>query len=427
MSSPFDEIPTGRYHKRIARAATLGGSIAPPLAFAGVGLAALALRPQLTGVAPLLPAIQADLGVSHAAVGLLATIPIVCMGVFAPPAPYLVRRLGTRIVLALCLGVIAGFGLVRAGAPGILALLLATVPIGIAMGVGGAVMPIAIKERFAHRPVLPSGIYAVGLNIGAASGAAVAVPLAHALGGWRASLAVLSLGLAVLPAAWLALTRGRPAHVVAPGRSPKLPYRRWMAWALVAFYGIDAFVFFCLTSWLASAYVERGWSSAAAGGLVASFQLATIPGTLAVSAVADRFGSRRFYMVGGSLLLLVGTTGLAAVPAGGYAWSIVCGLALGALAPVLFALPLDLSERPEDVGPLAAMMYLGGSLLAAVGPLVLGTLRDATGDFSLPLWVLVGSSALLAASALPFTRQRFALSSPLTGVRSSQPADGGSE
>jgi CP family cyanate transporter-like MFS transporter len=340
-------------------------------------------------------------------VGLLATIPIVCMGVFAAPAPYLVRRLGTRLVLAVSLGVIAGFGLARAGAPGILALLLATVPVGIAMGVAGAVMPIAIKERFADRPVLPSGIYAVGLNIGAASGAAVAVPLAHALGGWRASLAVLSLGLAVLPLAWLGLTRSRPAHVVAAGRSPKLPYRRWIAWALVLFYGIDALIFFGLTSWLASAYIERGWSSAAAGGLLASFQLATIPGTLAISAVADRFGSRRFYLVGGSLLLLVGTAGLAALPAAGYAWSIVCGLGLGGVAPVLFALPLDLSERPEDVGPLAAMMYLGGSLMAAVGPLLLGMVRDATGDFTVPLWLLVGSSALLVAAALPFTRRRF--------------------
>lgn len=373
----------------------------------GVALAAVALRPQLTGVAPLLPTIQKDLGLSHATAGLLATIPIVCMGVFAVPAPYLARRVGTRAALAVCLAGISIFGLLRAGAPGTIALFVTTIPIGIAMGVAGAVMPIAIKERFADRPVLPSGIYAVGLNIGAASGAAVAVPLAHALGGWRAALAVLSLCLAVLPLAWLALTRGSLTRAPADAHRPRLPYRRGIAWVLVLFYGIDALIFFGLTSWLASAYVERGWSLAASGGLLASFQLATIPGTLAVGAVADRFGSRRRYLLGGSLLLLVGTVGLAAVSSGGYVWSILCGLALGGLAPVLFALPIDLAEQPQDVGPLAAMMYLGGSLVAAVGPFLLGSVRDATGDFSAPLWLFVAASVLLAATALPFTREKF--------------------
>ena len=53
---------------------------------AALFVAALALRPQLVGVGPLLPDIQEDLGVSHAVAGLLGTIPVLCMGVFAPAA-----------------------------------------------------------------------------------------------------------------------------------------------------------------------------------------------------------------------------------------------------------------------------------------------------------------------------------------------------
>ena len=59
---------------------------------AGLFLAGLALRPQIVGVGPLIPAIQDDLGISHAVAGLLITIPVACMGVFALPAP----RLSTR-------------------------------------------------------------------------------------------------------------------------------------------------------------------------------------------------------------------------------------------------------------------------------------------------------------------------------------------
>ena len=49
-------------------------------------VASLALRPQLVGVGPLLPDIEGDLGVSHAVAGLLSTIPVICMAVFAPAA-----------------------------------------------------------------------------------------------------------------------------------------------------------------------------------------------------------------------------------------------------------------------------------------------------------------------------------------------------
>jgi MFS transporter, CP family, cyanate transporter len=46
---------------------------------AALFVAALALRPQLVGIGPLLPDVEADLGVSHAVAGLLGTIPVMCM------------------------------------------------------------------------------------------------------------------------------------------------------------------------------------------------------------------------------------------------------------------------------------------------------------------------------------------------------------
>jgi len=45
------------------------------------------LRPQVVGVGPLIDEIQDDLDASHALVGLLGTIPVLCMGLFAPSPP----------------------------------------------------------------------------------------------------------------------------------------------------------------------------------------------------------------------------------------------------------------------------------------------------------------------------------------------------
>jgi len=84
---------------------------------AGLLLASIGLRPQLTAVGPLLPQLQEDLGLSHTEAGLLGTIPVLCMGLFALPTPFFVNRLGTRGVFGWSLAVIAAAGLARAASP----------------------------------------------------------------------------------------------------------------------------------------------------------------------------------------------------------------------------------------------------------------------------------------------------------------------
>src|SRR4051794_5799446 len=166
-------------------------------------LAAVTLRPQLVGVGALLPSIQHDLGVSHAVAGLLGTIPVLCMGLFAPPAPFLSGRIGSRRAVAAALGLIGAFGIARAVVPGAAGVVLLTFPVGVGMGLAGAMLPVAVKERFADRPGFATGIYTTGITIGSAVAAALAVPLAHAAGGWRTPLVLFSAVSAVLAALWL--------------------------------------------------------------------------------------------------------------------------------------------------------------------------------------------------------------------------------
>ena len=131
---------------------------------AGLFLAGLALRPQIVGVGPLIPRIQDDLGVSHAVAGLLGTIPVLCMGIFALPAPEVSRRYGTRLAIAVCLGLIGAFGIARGLAPGAAAVILLTFGVGVGLGLAQALMPAAVKERFALRPAFATGIYVLGLQ-----------------------------------------------------------------------------------------------------------------------------------------------------------------------------------------------------------------------------------------------------------------------
>ena len=143
-------------------------------------LAALALRPQLVGIGPLLPAVQDDLDVTHAVAGLLGTIPVLCMGLFAPPAPFLSGRIGARLAIAAALALIGLFGVARAVAPGAVAVIVLTFPVGVGMGLAGAMLPVAVKQRFADRPGFATAVYTSGITIGSALAATVAVPLSRA-------------------------------------------------------------------------------------------------------------------------------------------------------------------------------------------------------------------------------------------------------
>ena len=369
-------------------------------------LGALALRPQIVGVGPLLPEIQDDLSISHAVAGLLGTIPVLCMGLFAPPAPYLAARLGTRRAIGLCLALIGVFGLARALAPPAVAVILLTFGVGVGIGFAGALMPVAVKERFADRPVFATGVYTIGINVGSAISAAAAVPLAAAAWGWRASFVVFSAVTLALVAVWLVQTARDAPHRRPDVRPPRLPFRSGVAWMLVLLFGLLGTIFYGLNSWLPDSYVERGWSEHSAGALLAVFNLCALPGSLVISWLADHVGSRRLWFATSAGLLLSGLLGVVLLPNTGFLWVAMMGFANGALFTLVMTLPLDVSDRPSDVGAVAGLVLGAGYCVSAIAPFALGAVRDATGNFTDALWVVVAAGAALVFASLFLTRER---------------------
>jgi MFS transporter, CP family, cyanate transporter len=371
-------------------------------------LAAFALRPQLVGIGPLLPSIQTDLHVSHAVAGLLGTIPILCMGLFAPPAPFLSGRIGSRRAIEAALLLIGCFGVARLVVPGAAAVVGLTFPVGIGMGLAGAILPVAVKEEFPDRPGFATGAYTSGITIGAAVSAAVAVPLAHAAWGWRLPLLLFSTGTLVLSAAWFHLTRTTPAHVRADTRPLRLPLRISLGWRFVAAFFFMSSVFYGLNAWLPDVYVEHGWSQSAAGALLAVMNALTIPVGFATAWAADHIWSRRVWLTAAAAVQLGGLLGVAVAPGAGWLWGVVLGVGVGPLFPLTMTLPLDAAARPPQVAALAGMMLGLGYTLSATSPLVLGTVRDATGSFTAVVWILVGAAAALVLVDSSFSPARLA-------------------
>ena len=373
---------------------------------AGLFLAGLALRPQIVGLGPLIPEIQRDLDVSHAVAGLLGTIPVLCMGIFALPAHVLTRRYGSRVMLAVCLGLIGSFGLARAGVPGAAGVITLTFGVGLGLGFAQALMPVAVKERFAARPAFATGVYVLGINIGSAISSALAVPIAHATGSWRWSLASFSAVTVALVVAWVWLTRSEAEHRRADVAQVRLPWRNGLAWRLVAIFGSMACVFYGLNSWLSDAYVERGWSDGKAGALLAVLNIAALVTTITVPPLADRRGSRRTYLLLFSGMLALGCAGFALFPGGGWAWAVLVGLCTGAMFPLVMTLPVDVGHRPVEVGAVAGLMLGVGYTIGAIAPLVLGAARDVTGTYTTTLWLIAASAIVLFALCSAMSRER---------------------
>ncbi|MDX6514184.1 MAG: transporter, family, cyanate transporter [Gaiellaceae bacterium] len=368
-------------------------------------MAALALRPQVLVAGPLIPAVRRDLGLSHTAAGLLGTIPVLCMGLFALPASRFSRAVGSRAALAIAVFGIAGFGIARAGAPTGIVLLLLTVPVSIGMGLGNALLPVAAKEHFHDRPAFATGIYATGINVGAAATGFAAAPIAHAVGGWRGALVVISIAAAVSGAAWVALTRGAHGESAPAEPHVRLPFGNRLVWRLIAIFALQSTTYYGLNAWLPAVYVERGWSETAAGGLLGVLNLVAIPAGMLVAAIADRI-PRRGYLMLGALMFIAATLGVELLPSGAWAWAALAGIGSGTLFPLVMTLPLDVAKRPAQVSAVVGAMLGAGYALSALSPLALGAVRDGTGSFGDALWVLVASSCALVVLFASLSRAR---------------------
>jgi CP family cyanate transporter-like MFS transporter len=384
------------------------------LLLAGLFLASLSLRPQIVGVGPLLPSIKRGLGVSHSVVGLLPTIVVLCMGLFAPISIRMARRFGPRTSIALAMAMIGVFGVARGLVPSAAAVILLTVPVGIGIAVAGSLMPGAVKEAWPERPASATGVYTTGISLGSAVSAAVAVPLADIAWGWRGSLVVLSGFTLLLIVAWLGLTARQPPHERPRAEAPRIPWRSGIGWRLVAIFTLTSIAYYGITAWLPAVYVERGWSQASAGALITVVSVVTLPASLFVVWRGDHLGSRRLYLVAGAILLLLSGIGVVLLPGGAWLWAVLTGLWVGATFPSVMTLPLDVAAESAEVGAMAAMMLGGGYTLSSLAPFLFGAVRDATGSFTAVLWLIVATAGLLvlASASAPHRKTAPLLAEP---------------
>lgn len=383
------------------------------LALIGIVAVAFNLRSAVASLSPILVALERDIPLSPLEVGLLGMLPPLCYAVFGILTPVLARRFGLEAALVASLGALV-IGLSGRGlAPSAGWLLTASAVTFAAIGVGNVLLPPLVKRYFPDRIGLLTTVYVTAMSVSTFLPPLVAVPVADAAG-WRVSLGLWGVVALASVVPWIALLvhprREIPAELPEEAEPGLLRYafRSPLAWALMITFAVSGFNAYALFAWLPLILQETAGSSPAeAGALLSLFAAMGLPAALAVPVLAARDGAVRLLVAVGAVSLLVGYLGLILAPATAtWAW-----VALVGIGPLFFPLALVLinlrTRTHAGAVALSGFVQSVGYVAVAIGPLAVGLLHDATGEWTLPLVFLLASAVPAAIAGAVVARPRF--------------------
>ena len=378
----------------------------------GIVLFAFSLRSAVASLSPLYDHIAVDFDVPAAVIGLIGTAPPVCYAVFGLLTPALERRFGLERLAVVAMVVVAIGLIVRSLAPGSGLLLAGTALIFAAVGVGNILLPPLVKRYFADRVGLMTTVFSTTMALATFLPPLVAVPVADAAD-WHVSLGLWAVFALVASVPWIGLAvrhaaaeKSRAEAAAADDDdieqpSPRAFGRMWrlpVAWALLVGFAVSSSLAYTAFAWLPTILVDiAGVTPVVAGVLLALFGFMGLPASLAVPLLVTRANATR------ALFGVAVGTGFAGIAGLLFLPTVVPWLwvALLGLAPLLFPMILVLlglrTRTHEGAVALSGFVQSGGYAIAAVFPVGIGLLHDATDSWTGPLIVL----ALVVAAAIP--------------------------
>ena len=370
----------------------------PWLLLLGLVLVALNLRPALSSMAPLLGQVSDSLGLSAAQAGLLTTLPVLCLGLFAPLAPILARRFGTeRVVLGILLTL--GAGIVLRSYLGEVGLFAGSILAGASIGVIGVLLPGIIKRDFAGHAGTMTGVYTMALCLGAALAAGATVPLSESFGqSWALGLGFWALPALIAAIFWLPQVGKRQgAHNVAYRVRGLL--RDPLAWQVTLYMGLQSSLSYIVFGWLPSILIGRGLTPTQAGLVMSGSVIVQLLTALTAPWLATRGKDQRLAIVVVMGMTLAGLFGCLYAPIEGlWGWAIVLGLGQGGTFSLALTMIVLRSRDAHVAASLSGMAQGIGYTVASMGPLAVGVVHEMTGGWSAVGWIfaVIGLGAIAA-------------------------------
>ncbi|PJO44977.1 MFS transporter [Lysinibacillus xylanilyticus] len=359
-------------------------SVSMVLVVASIFFVALNLRPAVTGIGPLFNVLLESLHISNTKMSFLTSIPVFCMGLFAPFAVPLQRKLGTKTAITLLIIILVLANGLRFFKESYVLLVVTSFTAGFAIALIGPILNAYIKKKFPNRFTTVVGIYSFGIGTGATLSAALTLPIySHfheswtiALGSW-AILAIIALCIWVLAIQNQELSE----TCVLTKNAARNPWKNVRAWIILIYFGIQTSLFFSIMSWLAPILQAKGFSLVAASSMLTFLSIVQMIGNILVSILMEKWSSRISWLFSLSILGMIGFV-LLWLGSGSLLWLavLIIGIVLSGLFPIGLLLPLDEARNDEEANSWSSMVLSGGFMISSIIPILIGYCYDVTGN-----------------------------------------------
>ncbi|KOS64129.1 MFS transporter [Lysinibacillus agricola] len=349
---------------------------------------ALNMRPAVTGIGPLFNVLLESLHVSNTKMSYLTSIPVFCMGLFAPFAVPLQRKLGTKTAIALLIIIIALANGLRFLKESYVLLVVTSFAAGFAIALIGPMLNAYIKRKFPNRFTTVVGIYSFGIGTGATLSAALTVTFYNRFNGsWTIALGSWSVLAIIALCIWILAIQNEEVELsdtdIMPENVARNPWKDVRAWTILIYFGLQTSLFFSIMSWLAPMLQDKGYSLVAASSMLTFMSIVQMVGNILVPILMEKWSSRIKWLFSLGILGIIGFA-LLWVGSGALLWMavLIIGVVLSGLFPIGLLLPLDESKNDEEANSWSSMVLSGGFMISAIIPILIGYCYDVTGNHS---------------------------------------------
>lgn len=358
---------------------------------------ALNMRPAVTGIGPLYNVLMTNLQVSNTSMSFLTSIPVFCMGLFAPIAVPFQRKLGTKLAIVLLMVILIFANGLRFFQESYLLLVVTSFAAGLAIAMIGPILNAFIKKKFPQRFTIVIGIYSFGIGVGATLSAALTVSFYQYFDNqWTVALGMWALLAMVALILWswaIPKEQGADGEELAKNEPARNPWVTGRAWSILLYFGLQTSLFFSMMSWLTPLLQDKGMTLKDASMMLTFMSIVQMIGNIAVPMLMEKWTNRLAWAVALGCLGLIGFT-LLWLLSGIYLWLavLIIGIVLSGLFPIGLLLPLDEARNDQEANSWSSMVFSGGFMLSAIIPVLIGVCYDMTGNHT---WTYVIFLALM--------------------------------
>ncbi|MGO3896801.1 MAG: MFS transporter [Psychrobacter sp.] len=353
------------------------------------------MRAPIVALGSIAPVVKDALHISETQIGWLGAVPMLSFAIGALVSPMIGKRFGLENTLIIVIALLTTGMIIRSVVPTWHWFLAGTLLLTLAIGFANTLAAPVIKQRTPQHIPLITGALSLTMTISAGIVAGVILPLSEqagwqwALGGW-AILGILALVLWGFLRVRLGSSNHQAALLPTSSASDISIWRMPFSWQIAVLMGLQSLLFYTVASFLPSIWASKGLSAVQAGQMGSVFQFMAPLSILSLTWLVNRGRPIQALTVVAAVLNVIGILGVSYLSTDlAWLWSGMMGMGCAAIFTLCMMLFSMRTYTTNQASELSGMAQAVGYVLAFFGPLGTGWLHEVTGNWDLPLLLIL--------------------------------------